>query len=299
MIQSGLNEEIQAFVSDCMINGLSDWRWGTDEEAASVFLVISEEMEVQPILYSQLMEDEARSNWPIEIIGKLRSVNLARFAGFELRLQEIHKVLSSLQEHGIDCVILKGLPFALKIYQHPHHRPSSDTDVLIDRSALPLVEELLGEMGYQKTPDMLFGTISQQEQFSREGRNGLEYVFDFHVELNNRPLLSPFDFNHFSERSEELRVKNYRMRIPKYPEAFILGVLHRVGHLSKDRRFLWLYDLKLLALRMDLEDWRQVTGLAERAECRALLGQEIVDLAGMSEDLVPVEIVEWAVSAAE
>jgi hypothetical protein len=294
MVRSGLKIEIQSFVSRCLINGLDDWRWKADQEAISIFLVISEEMEVQPILHFQLMESEARRTWPVEILRKLKSVNLARFAGFEFRVHEIQKVLSSLQRDGVDCLVLKGLPFAMKIYERPHHRPSSDTDVLIDRSALPLVEGLMGEMGYQKTPDLLFGTVSQQEQFSKEGENGLEHVFDFHVELNNRSLLSPFGFDHFSERSEELSIQGCKMRVPKNPEAFILGALHRVGHLAKDRRFLWLYDLKLLAVRMYSEDWRLVTIQAERAQCRALLGQEIVDLAKMSEELVPIEIVEWA-----
>lgn len=294
MTRSGLKEEIQAFVSDCVVNGLSNWNWGEDREAASAFLEISEEMEVQPILYTLLIECESRSSWPAGILARLKAVNVARFAGFELRLQEIRKVLSLLQQHGVDCVILKGLPFALEIYRYPHHRPSSDTDVLIDRRSLHVVEELMRQMGYQETPDMLFGTVSQQKQFSKPSRNGLEHVFDFHVELNNRPVLSPFSFDHFWERSDEVIIQGCRLRVPRSPEAFILGVLHRLGHLSKDRRFLWLYDLKLLASRMDLEDWRLVTNMAERVECKALLGQEIVDLAEMSKEMIPADIFEWA-----
>lgn len=294
MTRSEFDSKIQAFVSACVVRGLSDWNWGADKDVASAFMAVSEEMEVQPILHSLLTECEARGGWPLEVLDGLKSANLARFAGFELRLKEIEKVLLSLQRRGVNGVVLKGLPFALKFYEYPHHRPSSDTDVLIEHSALPIVDELMVELGYEETPDMLYGTISQQKQFSRTGKSGLEHVFDFHVELNNKPLLSPFRFDHFAKRSDVASLLGCQIRIPKNPEAFILAALHRLGHLAKDRRFLWSFDLVRLGLRLDRDEWRTIIELAEQFECRALLGHEIYRLAGMTEDLVPMDVLDWA-----
>ena len=228
------------------------------------------------------------------MIKEVKATNMARFAAFELRLREIGVVLSAIHQLGIDCVLLKGVPLALNTYRSPHHRPSSDTDILIDRAALPLVEKQMLELGYVETPDMLWGSVSQQKQFSRLGKSGIEHVFDFHVELSNRPLLAPFSYDHFSERADVATVNGCEFRIPKRPEAFILSSLHRLGHLENDRRFLWLYDLLLLARQMDADDWNLVSALAERIECKALIGEEICQLADLTNDLVPVDVVEWA-----
>ncbi|MBT5708011.1 nucleotidyltransferase family protein [bacterium] len=294
MAQSGFESNIQTFVSASVVRGPSDWNWGADENVASAFLAVTEEMEVQSILHSLLAGCGVRNGWPAKVLDGLKSANLARFAGFELRLKEIEKVLLSLQQRGVDCVVLKGLPFALKFYEYPHHRPSSDTDVLIEHSALPIVDEMMFELGYEETPDMLYGTVSQQKQFFRTGKSGLEHVFDFHVELNNKPLLSPFSFDHFSNRSDVASLLGCQIRIPKNPEAFVLAALHRLGHLAKDRRFLWSFDLVRLALRLDRDEWRTIIELAEQFECRALLGDEINRLAGMAEDLVPKDVLDWA-----
>ena len=292
MADKETDKEIRAYVMDCLRQGAGEYPFDLEDE--SLFLEVTEEMEVQPILLQDLLDRQQDRRWPASIVKRLKRTNRSRFAGFELRAQEIERVLSLLQEIGVDCVLLKGIPFSCTIYRQPHHRTSSDTDILIDAACLPLVSEKMLEIGYEETPDLMFGTVSQQRQFCRRGPGGLEHVFEFHVALNNRHLLVPFGFEYFESRCDRANIGQLSFRIPKIPEAFVLASLHRAGHMDHDRRFLWLYDLMLLCKGMTASDWKIVIELVEAAACRAVVATEIQGLNLTVPGSIPKFVSTWA-----
>ena len=283
----------ESFIRKCLAEGASPWSLGRDPDDLECFLSLTEEMEVQPILHAMLMSNDNKPSWPSVIVKRLHECNRSQFVGFEFRVGELVKVLSRLAQAGVNGVLLKGIPLAHSHYQFPHHRPSSDVDILIDRESLETVNSQMREMGYQEVPDLLFGTVSQQKQFWREGGKGFEHVFEFHTEMNNRPLLAPFGMEHFETRSEVFTVGGIELRGPKTPEAFVLAALHRLGHLPGDRRFLWLYDLKLVAEAMGEDDWELVFKIAQQAECRVLIAESIGELLEAFDSPLSSEVVEW------
>ena len=292
MADKELENEIRDCVMDCLIHGAHVPSFDGENEA--LFLQVTEEMEVQPVLYAGLLEKNQESLWPVSVVKRFKEANRSRFVGFELRAQEIERVLTLLQKSGVDCLLLKGIPFSFTIYRRPHHRTSSDTDILIDAAFLPLVSEKMLALGYEETPDLMFGTVSQQKQFCRNGLGGMEHVFEFHVEANNRHLLVPFGFEYFESRCDRVRIGKHSFRVPKIPEAFVLASLHRVGHLEHDRRFLWFYDLLLLSKRMSDSDWSSVVSLAETAACRAIVASEIQELKRIVPGSIPQGASAWA-----
>ena len=293
MAQLQNEKAMKQFVRQCLVGGVRSWPLGREPDDLADFLSLTGEMEVQPILYSMLVSSGMERLWPAEIVRCLRDVNRAHYVGFEYRVEEIGRVFSRLTECGVQGVLLKGVPFSYTIYPLPHHRPSSDVDVLIDRKDLEGVTENMLQMGYREVPDMLFGTVSQQKQFWREGERGFEHVFEFHTEMNNRPLLAPFGMRHFESRSDSFTVGGIKLQRPKAPEAFVSAALHRFGHLPNDRRFLWLYDLKLLADRMSEEEWETVIRLAQASKCRSLICETLRELELTFEYEIPRPVSLW------
>ena len=83
-------------------------------------------------------------------------------------------------------------------------------------------------------------------------------------------------------------------RAPRRSESLFMAVLHRAGHLKQDRRFLWSYDLKLLADQMEREDWKRFMAFAEKEHCQALVSQELSELFSVTDGEIPREVMDWA-----
>lgn len=290
MVARGSSDTVREFVLRCLMEGATDWSLSSDQRTTDNFLRLTREMEVQPILYSSLVSSGEREGWPEAIMPVLRAANHARFAAFELRAREVRQVCRELQRRELPFVLLKGVPLAFSLYRNPHHRPCSDTDLLIAPDSLPWVERLMADMGYVETPDILFGTLSQQKQFSRRGDGGLEHLFEFHLAVNNRPLLTPFGFDELRDIAVELAALGSGLVAPAHPESFVLAVLHRVGHLPGDRRFLWLYDLVLLADFLDEADWQDVLQWARGGRFLRVLQEGLREIRGLKVGAVPESV---------
>lgn len=291
---NSLDAKIEALVMGWLEGQEVPWPAESSERFETHFLSITKLWEVQPIMHERFKAARIISSVPASVLGALKRSNLSWLATHELRKRELVRVVGELSNECIRHILFKGVPCAFDVYPAAHHRPSSDVDIFISSDDLARVDDLMKRLGYVVTPDMLFGSVSQQRQYCRKGKGGgkVEHIFEFHLELNNRPLLAPFRFGELWRESKVLMIDGVETRIPERLETFLIGALHRLGHLTSDQRFLWLWDLRLLVGEFTTSDWDRLVRYARDLKCGGLIVATVEALESLREGIVPGEALE-------
>lgn len=119
--------------------------------------------------------------------GKIISTENIYFFQSSLYFEEITKIVKLLTEHGIDFLILKGLPLHLYFEKKIPSRIYADCDILIDKAKIRSVEKILRKQGYSQVDDELHGVLKklkdkQIEVSFRKIIHGIPVIFDVHLE---------------------------------------------------------------------------------------------------------------------
>ncbi len=276
-----------------MCGDVCEWPFGDSPEERAVVLDETSQLEVQPILYSLYRGRAEAERVPPPVWEAFREAHFATLAAFEFRQLEIRRVLAALAQQGVDPVLFKGIPLALTVYEQAHHRPSSDVDLLVRKVDLPKIRVIMRELGYRVTPDLIFGTLSQQVQFWRESQSGLEHLFEFHLQVNNRSLLAPFRYEDFQIDYQYLPDLGPRVRGMTNADGLLMGLVHCVGHLPGDRRFLWHYDLVLLIQQLSSEEWKRIRERVAEHHLHGVVASELATLAREWGVELPEEVRSW------
>ena len=67
--------------------------------------------------------------------------------------QELHRLLADWQSAGVPAIVLKGAALTATAYRNRALRPMRDLDVLVHRSDMPVVKDLLARAGYEIDPN--------------------------------------------------------------------------------------------------------------------------------------------------
>lgn len=177
---------------------------------------------------------------------------------------EASRVLGILHGAGLRVLALKGMALAQWLYPAAYLRPSGDLDLLLtSRSDAELARDLLADAGY---PDHYVSGRHAYEVTCRPGRGALRHLeVDLHWRIQNAPLFADtLDFETLWAASVPLT--------GLHPAVRGLGPVHAMTHAAMNRvvniynglgdRLHWLYDVHLLAGRLDPKDWHNLIGLA-------------------------------------
>lgn len=61
---------------------------------------------------------------------------------------QLVEILAACAQHGLRPILLKGVHLAFLVYPEPGLRPMNDIDLLFHKEELPVVHQVLGELGY-------------------------------------------------------------------------------------------------------------------------------------------------------
>lgn len=209
--------------------------------------------------------------------------------------RDIAKELSSrLQKASIHHVFLKGIALAGDIYLEPWHRYFSDLDLLVDKSHLLVVEDILKSMGYQygfysKTKkkichptraEILFQKTYTHEMYNmcRIEKDNLVSNIDVNFLFTWRGILS----NKTHTVSDFLDHIVLRRGIPVLDNT--ANMIHLCCHLFNEANFFALdrnyeggdpkelllirvFDIALLASRLSGEEFNSLVKLAQKMNC--------------------------------
>jgi hypothetical protein len=180
----------------------------------------------------------------------------------------LHAILGALQQGGIRAAALKGPVLAARLYDEHTARPSSDLDVLVEPASIDAACELLRPLGY---------TL----EGGRAGRFFREHHHHVHV---LHPTLPSLELHFEASRgfgtvlpAAPLLARATPCELPAWSDAYVLSpedeflylAMHAASH--RFQRLLWLFDLKLLALRHPDLRWDVLAARAKEYGLSAVL----------------------------
>jgi hypothetical protein len=187
----------------------------SDIDAGS-FLVI-------PQLYLNLRRHDVKG----ATMNKLRGVYRQTWARNEIALQGLVQVTSSLQQHDISSVVIKGMPLALFCYEDPGARTMFDLDLLVAERDFPRTVDLFRQLGWSTIhggrdvpPDNILQFF---HAWSLKSPQGLSV--DLHRRIVSVDLPPRYDSDSI-RRAAERTFRNFRFRVPDRTDMLLVSCLN-------------------------------------------------------------------------
>ena len=179
----------------------------------------------------------------------------------------------ALEEHGVPCIVLKGLPLSCRLHGHALAREAIDIDVLVPPEAFDGAERVLCERGWRRIePDFQLtpvrkrwhDTLIKDHTLTRRARTGAgpEPILELHRRLLNNPRLMDVPFARLHERALEVEVGGCTYRTLGDDDLLPYLVCHGLEHCW--HRVKWLCDVAALVASMSAAELARAV-----ARCRA------------------------------
>ena len=232
------------------------------------------------------------SDWPSALLGRMTEEARLIALWETTHLKAVSEVIETLDQAGIETVLMKGTALAYSLHDEPATRRRGDSDLLIRPKDLTRTRETLRSLGWYRKEDP--HGLYYQEGWLHDAAGFFVHAIDLHWEPSDRPVLQ-----------EMLPLKAFyvdRRPVPRLHEAARrpnpgLMILHATinqkwhalhgyhsesGRLASPRRLIWSVDLDLLCKSMEKSDWTWL-----EAHCAAHgVGPLVAEaLGGMQHDL--------------
>lgn len=218
-----------------------------------------------PLVHQSLRRLGGGVDWPEEVRRKVQERAAAAAATELLARRELLRVLDALARHGVEPLLLKGTALAYGLYPEPSLRPRADTDWLIRDEDRDAVRAVMGELGY--TPALLCDGELVFRQFELERRDDwdLTHAMDFHWRISTQVVFADlFAYGELRQRAQRIPALGPQARGCGVLDALLLALIHPVMHHRAEVRLIWMYDVHLLAQRLDGSGWSAFVELACR-----------------------------------
>lgn len=224
---------------------------------------------ISPLLYYNLSSVENDTLVPDKAMKTLRGRYYATLARNMRLYDELHKVLESYRDAGINVIVLKGAALAENVYQDIGLRSFEDIDILVREDDLQKAKKVILAEGYT-----LNESISP-EAFSEKYGCDLHYVKDIIIEIH-WDIVRRKIYNLYTEiKIDELWGNAQPAKIAN-TDALVLApedmLLHLCVHLSKHgyNRLIWLCDLSGVIGHYDI-NWEHVLKNASNYKVKAYM----------------------------
>lgn len=243
-----------------------------------------------PLLYRILRNE----NWlPENIQKEWNNAYYQNACRNTLLLRELSNVLQSLADVGVDVIVLKGAALAEKVYGDIAVRQMVDLDLLIHPKDLPIVREIVANLGYQ------LAGVEMQSGFNEEFRNEEIHwkrgLVDVNLDLHWK-LVSPafyqrtFLTDWFWETAISTKISG--------SPALILGneaqIVYLCAHLMLHHggnSLLWLHDIaEAIAFSPTSIDWNLIITKAQSYNLVLSVQQILLRVADEWKVEIPVEV---------
>ena len=198
-----------------------------------------------------------------------------------MRRTELVHVLEELSAAGVRALLFKGAALAHRHYPAAHLRVRADTDLLVPATDLPMLERVLGRLGYVHPAETSGRLVSYQSHCHKIDRHGIAHAFDVHWKISNLQVLADrFGWEELWRGRVGVDALGSSAVTADDVHALLLALVHRAGHHPGSHNLLWIYDLHVLASRLRPEE---MTQLQEMAAARGL-GQVVAEGLALARD---------------
>jgi hypothetical protein len=280
---------------------VAGWPEAGSEEVLAVSVAVNEG--VVSLLHQRLYEGPCASQCPPALQAAFATA--ARTAAMRslAQIKECRRLMALMAAAGIPALLLKGSALACWLYPAPNLRECGDIDLLLrSRRDVDRAIALLSTAGYSVPVRTIPGDLVSYQMCVGADSGLAPIAIDLHWKLCNTPL--------FCDCLQWEELLAAAIPVP-YLGGTALGLspvhallhacLHRANNLQfgDGNRLRWLYDLKLLAQRLDAGQWRELLSLAQ---ARGAAGACVHGLLAAECDLgaeVPAAVLASLTSAAK
>jgi hypothetical protein len=184
--------------------------------------------QVAPYLYRNLISRGVAAQLPPDILEDLHAAYLLTAAQNARRYHELNLLVGRFERAHIPVILLKGAHLADAIYGDIAARPMGDADLLVRRSDLARVVEIMPELEYIRM-DQLTELIKEYHCFEYEHARS-RLAVEIHWALISPAYHIHEDLQALWERSQEARVADIPVRILSPEDQVLLLCLHASQH---------------------------------------------------------------------
>lgn len=134
---------------------------------------------------ARFIHQSSDDNIPVEVKNYLDGMYIQTlFRNLKIK-QELEEILLSMNEAGINCIILKGIRLAERLYGDLGLRRSGDIDLYVEPGGLSNALEVLNKHGYQidrDGPQTEKGNVRHHVNLTKNTANGI-FLVELHFRL--------------------------------------------------------------------------------------------------------------------
>ena len=211
---------------------------------------------------------------PPEFVETFQRAERAAVIEDAVRHTELVHVLEELSAAGVRALLFKGAALAHRHYPAAYLRVRADTDLLVPATDLPMLERVLGRLGYVHPAETSGRLVSYQCHYHRIDRHGIAHAFDVHWKISNLQVLADrFCWEELWRGRVGVDALGSAAVTPDDVHALLLALVHRAGHHPGSHNLLWIYDLHVLASRLRPEEMTQLQEIGSGSRARAGCGR--------------------------
>ena len=194
-----------------------------------------------------------------------------------VRESEIRRFVEALDRAQRGALLVKGSHLAYTHYSRPDLRARVDTDVLIPRSALTAVHEVLTQqLGYEPSNRVFHDLTAPQRAYFRRTAFGA-HAFDIHWQLSSPRVFATMpSYESMMADAQPVPQLGSAARVPSAVHALLIACVHRVAHHLDAPDLKWLFDIHLIARRFSAQEWERFVALATRHQVRNVCQRSLV-----------------------
>lgn len=246
---------------------MADWqRW----------LASIEEEGFRTLLFGRLRVCGSGFQPPAEIVAALRTGYFAEVARIMVRRKQLDNLLKWLAAAGIEPLVLKGAALGELVYSDVVQRPSADIDILVAKGDFEAARQVLLDSGYRsKRGDRSgqMGWACDEEFLPPVGEEDRQFVVEVHWDLTaHAQLVDKIETEAIFGRADLVGGLNRPFRVLNPVDALVFACLHLFYKHINELRLIWLYDIHLLAQRIENQGlWYEVVSLSQQWQARLAL----------------------------
>ncbi len=261
---------------------------GTDAGVeVEAFLARADHHGTLPLLDDRLRDPATGGAWPTSIRTRCAAEALSGAAWELAQRGETIQLLAAFQEGQLKPLILKGAALACSHYAHPGLRPRSDLDLLVADADHGRAEEVLRDRGYARQGVPMGRHVSRESTWSLAMPNGASVDVDLHWRTNNSPALAKLiGYEEMRAQAVPVPALGLAAFAPCPVHALLFACIHRAGHahapiyvdgvaVPAQDRFIWLYDIHLLASRMPRAELEEAAAIALKRRMTAIMREAL------------------------
>lgn len=212
-----------------------------------------------PLLYQLLKKLPKHLQPPHNIMDKMRYTYFWH-AGQALRDEkQMQEIADAFGKAHVRIIALKGFALARMVYPAPGTRPGSDLDLLVVPDQIARARAIFEDMGYDGQAE-LFDAESElykDEYFEHKQKQRFNRKIELHWRLHSFLGISQeAEIQELFDRAITVKSDNVTFEALDIVDAVIHRAINNAFGHDEHMRLIWLYDMVLLAGKLDgPNDW--------------------------------------------